>query len=337
MFRDKSFTFWGLLYPIILAGFFYTAFSGLMSPEIETINVGMEKGNQVTPILESIDILNIVEVSEDTIEKRLASEEIDGYIKNNLDLVVGKSGLDQTIIKGIVDQIKQTAALNEPIENLDFEADYLAGKTQEANGILVIFYSLIAMVSTYGIFPGTETVNLVQANLTSIGARIHVTPIKKSTFLTSGVMVGLTINLLSNVLLLLFIEFIFKLDLLKNVGYSSIFILLGNLFGISLGIFIGASNKKSPGVKTMISIMITMFLSFLSGLLSPDIKVLIEQNFPLLSRINPIAIITNNLYRINLLGNTSNLGEGVLLLLLYSLLLILGSYVFLRRRQYDSI
>ncbi|OLS03071.1 ABC transporter permease [Tissierella creatinophila] len=337
MFRDISFSFWGLIYPIILVTFFYIAFNGLTNPKIETINLGIENGNDVASILEDIDILNVVEMSKEDAKKSLENEEIDGFVKEDLTLLVDRSGRDQTIIKSILDQIKQTVDLNEPLENLDFEVDYLKGKAQESNSILVIFYSLIAMVSTYGIFAGTEIVNLVQANLTPIGARLNVTPIRKSTFLTSGVLVGLFINILSNVLLLLFIKFVLKLDLIRSLGPSSLFILFGNLFGISLGIFIGASNKKSQSVKTMISITVTLFLSFLSGLMSPDIKVLIDSSVPLLGKINPIAIITNNLYRINLLNNTNNLSSGILLLIAYSLMLMFGSYIFLRRREYDSI
>ncbi len=337
MFRDMSFTFWGLMYPIILAGFFYIAFSGIINMEIETINVGIEKENPVYHMLENIEILNVTEIHEDNVEKSLKSGEIDGYVRNDLSLVVDRSGLNQTVIKGILDQIIQIIALNEPMQNLDFGTNYLSAKTQEANSMLVIFYSLIAMVSTYGIFPGVETAVTSQANLTDIGARINTTPIRKSTLLISGVIDGLLINIFSNVLLLLFLRFVLKMDLFTNIWYSSIFILLGNLFGISLGIFVGSSNKKSPGVKIMFSIATTLFLSFLSGMMSPNIKVSIDKNVPILGKINPISIITNSLYKINLLGNTQNLGQGMILLAVYSLVLMAGSYLFLRRSQYDSI
>lgn len=337
IFRDIGFTFWGLLYPIILAGFFYIAFSGITNMQLETINIGIEKGNPATYILEDVEILNVIQISEADIAKKLELGEIDGYIKDDLSLIVDESGLDQTIIKGILDQIKQTILLNEPIENFDFGVNYLSGKDQMANGLLVIFYSLIAMVSTYGVFPGIETVNIVQANLTNIGARINVTPIKKSTLLISGIIVGLAINIFANILLLLFLKFVLKLDLLRNIWYSSIFILLGNIFGISLGLFIGSSNKQKPGVKVMFSIMATMFLSFLSGLMSPDIKILIDKNVPILGKLNPISIVTNSLYRINLLENTKNLSQGMILLTVYSILFMGISYLFLRRSQYDSI
>ncbi len=337
LFRDMSFSFWVLLFPIILLTFFYIAFSGITTYSIDTINIGIEKENDIGYILEGIDILNLVELSEEDIERALESEEIDGFIKKDLNLLVDKSDFKQTIIKSILDQIKQTISLNEPLENIDFEIDYSKGQSQEANSILVMFYSLIAMFTTYGIFSGVEITNLTQANLTALGARISVTPIKKINLLISGVLVGLFINLLSNALLIFFTEVVLKLDLIRNLAYSSMFIFFGNLFGISLGIFIGSSNKKSAGFKSMFSIVATLFLSFLAGLMSPDIKVLIDNKLPLLSKMNPIAIITNNLYRINLLDNTKHLSGGIVLLIVYSLILVFASYIFLRRRQYDSI
>lgn len=337
LFRDIGFTFWGLIYPMILAGFFYTAFSGFTDYEMDIINIGIQEGNPISSILEEIEILNVVEISDSDIEDKLDSGEIAGYIKDDMSLIVDRSELDQSIIKGILDQIKQTIALDAPFEDFDFGVDYLETKSQEANAILIIFYALIAMVSTYGVFPGIEAGIISQANLTHIGARINLTPINKSTIIISGVVVGLTINILSNLLLLLFMKFILKLDLFTNIAYSIVFILLGNLFGIALGVFIGVSNKMRAGAKTMISIVFTLFLSFLGGLMSPNVKIMIEKNVPILAKINPIAIITNNLYRINLLDNTKDLSADILILLAYSLILMVGSYHFLRRRQYDSI
>lgn len=336
-FRDTGLVFWVLIYPIVLAVFFYLAFSGITNVELQTINIGVEKENQIVHILEDIEVLHIVEFNEEDASENLKLGVIDGYIKEDLSLVVAESGINQTIVKSILDQIKQTIVLGEPIENLDFGVNYLMGKTQSSNSLLVIFYSLIAMVSTYGVFTGIETAIVSQANLSGVGARINVTPIKKSTLLISYLLVGLLINLLSNVLLLLFLKFVLKLDLITNMLYSSAFIFAGNLFGISLGIFIGSSNKKSGGFKVMLSIAGTLFLAFLSGLMSPGIKVAIDKNIPILGKINPISVVSNSLYRINMLGNTKNLSQGFIILLIYSLILMSISYLFLRRSQYDSI
>lgn len=337
IFRDKSFLFWTLVYPIIMSVFFYTGFSGIINSKLDNIEVGIESGNPIISILEDIDIINIQKTTKFEASSKLETTEIHGFIDKDLNLLVSKSGINQSIIKEILDQIKQTIKLNVPMKNLDFSRDYVLDRNQNSNGIIIIFYSLIGMVSTYGLFSGIETVSLIQANLTNVAKRLNITPLKKNRFLLAGIIVSLTLNLLSNALLLLFTKYILGINLLTELRYSLIFILLGNIFGVSLGIFIGVSNKQSANVKVLISLMITLFSSFLSGMMAPDIKVLIDKNFPIVGRLNPISIMTNNLYRINLLGITEGAMEGIMVLSIYSMVLIIISYMFLRRKTYDSL
>lgn len=337
LFRDFGFSFWTLIYPLILVSFFYTGFSGILDIELEDIDIGVNQGNPIISILDNIEFINTYEISDDKVNEKLDNEEIHGFIDKDLNILVKESGINQTIIKEIVEQIKQMEALNRPMESYDFTIDYVVDKNQKAESMIIIFYSLIAMVSTYGIFAGVEVVSLIQANLSNIGARLNTTPLKKHSFLLAGAIVSLLLNLISNGILILFIKFVLKMDLFTEIKYSAIFIVLGNLFGISLGMFISASNKKSENTKTLIGIMVTLVLSFLSGMMGPDIKVIIDKHVPILGRFNPISLITNNLYRINLLGNTQNVGEGIFILLLYCMILISASYMFLRRKNYDSI
>lgn len=337
LYRDKSFLFWTLIYPLIMAIFFYTAFNGLINIQLENIDIGISSQNPIAFILEELEIVNVHKISEYEINEKLENEEIQGFIDDDLNLLVKKSGVNQTVIKEILDQIKQMGSLNLPMERFDFTTDYILARNQKADSVIIIFYSLIAMVSAYGIFPGIETVSLMQANLTNVGKRINATPLRKNDFLLAGVIVSLTLNLLSNGILLIFIKYFLKISLFTEMKYSTIFIIVGNLFGVALGIFIGASNKQNENAKTILGIMITLLLSALSGMMSPNIKILVDKNIPILGRINPIAIITNNLYRINLLGNAQNVSEGIFVLSIYCVVLIGISYVFLRRKTYDSI
>lgn len=337
LFRDFGFSFWSLLYPLIMAAFFYTAFSGMLETELKEINVGIDSENSIVNILREIEFLNVHKISKDEVVKKLDDEEIDGFVDNDLDIKVKESGINQTIIKEVVEQIKQMKKLNRPIENYDFSVDYIADRNQKANPLVIIFYSLIAMVSTYGVFAGIEAVSLIQANLSNIGERLNIVPLKKSKFILVGVVVALALNLFANGILLIFIKYVLKLNLFTEIKYSAILIIMGNLFGVALGIFIGSSNKKSNDVKTIMAIAMTLVLSFLSGMMGSGIKVMIDENVPILSRINPISIITNNLYRINLLGSTKSIGEGVIVLSIYCIVLIFTSYIFLRRQSYDSL
>lgn len=156
-------------------------------------------------------------------------------------------------------------SLNVPIENFDFDVDYILDKNQKSDTIIIVFYSLIAMVSAYGIFPGIEVTSFIQANLSNIGQRVNITPLKKIDFLLSGTIVSLVLNLLANGLLIGFMKYVLKLDLFTEIKYSLIFILIGNLFGIALGIFIGVSSKQNENVKTILGIVTVLILSFFLG------------------------------------------------------------------------
>jgi ABC-2 type transport system permease protein len=336
-FRDKGFLFWSLLYPILMMTFFHIAFSGVMDFKLEEVKVGIERDNPAKDILESIDFIDTVETSGGAAEALLEKGEIDGFIDGGLNIAVSESGMNQTLIKEVVDEIRQIGALGAPYENYDFTVDYISDRDQRSNSLVVMFYSLIAMVAAYSVYPGLEPINLIQANLSDIGARLSVSPLKKQSFLVAGGIVAMGLNIMSNALLLLFTKYFLRLELFYNLKYSLLLILMGNLFGVSLGMFIGASNRKSLNFKTAICIATTLFLAALSGLFGPWIKLIVDSRFGALSRMNPISIVSNNLYRVNFLENTDGLLEGVLLLGAYSALLFLLSFVFLRRRRYDSI
>ncbi len=336
-YRDKSFIFWSLIYPLIMAIFFYTAFSGIMNMEFRNIEVGIEEENPIRPILDNIDILNIHIIPEKDSVDKLNNGEIEGFIDDNLNLSVKRSGINQTIIKEILDQVKQMVELNVPFQKFDFQTNYIVDRNQRADSIIIIFYSLIGMVSVYGVFPGIEIATTIQANLSNVAKRMNISPLRKGEFLFSGIIISLFLNLASNTLLLLFVHYVLKIKLLTDIGPSVLLIFAGNLFGITLGILIGVSNKLKLNAKIILSIGITLVLSFFAGMMNPDIKVMVDKSFPILGKLNPISIITNNLYRINLLGNRNGIDIGIYTLLGWIIVLNLISYGFLRRKTYDSI
>jgi len=229
LFRDPGFLFWALAYPLVLVFFFNTAFSGMMDFEARNIDVGIGNDNQIAYILKEIEFFNVHEITDNKIVEKLESGEISAFIDNKLNLMATESGINQTIIKEVVEQIKQTSMLNRPVTEIDFSVDYLADRNQEANIVAVTFYALIAMVSLYGIFAGIETVCFIQANLSNVGVRINVTPLKKANFLLAGAIDALLLNLLSNGILFLFITYVLKITLFNELLYSAGLIILGSL------------------------------------------------------------------------------------------------------------
>lgn len=337
LYRERSSMFWILIYPLIMALFFYTAFNNLIDIKMEPINVGIEASNPMVAVFEEVEIFNISKLAENEGMEALRVDEIEGYIDDALGLKVIKSGFNQTLIKGVLDQVLQMKELGVPYGNFDFSIDYTQGKEQRSDTIIISFYTLFAMVATYGMFPAIELVNIIQANLSNLGKRMNIVPLKKRDFLIAGVFLALFLNIFSNILLFLFIEYILGLKLFTDYGLSLALILVANIFGVSVGIFLGVLNMQGTNAKTMLGIMLNLVASFFAGMMSSDVKIMLDERLPIVNKLNPISIITDNLFRLNLLDANNGFNGAVGVLLIYSIGLMLLSYSFLRRKTYDSI
>lgn len=114
--------------------------------------------------------------------------------------------------------------------------------------------------------------------------------------------------------------------------------MVGCLAGTSLGTFVGVSNRKSEGFKIGILISVTMTCCFFSGMMGViDIKVFFDETFPLLAKINPVNIITDGLYSLFAYDNLDVYYNCLARISIFSLVLIALSFMFIRRKKYDSI
>lgn len=335
--REKSFLFWTLSYPILLAVFFNLAFGGLLNNEFEPIPVGISPDNQSVSILKMIDVFEVKEMEEEEANELLKTGKIIGFIDENTRLLVEREGTGPTVIKGVLDLIEQVKKSGLPFENFHFDIEYVRHLQQKEASITVIFYSLIGMVALYGMYSGIQTVYSFQGNLSSIGARVQTTPINRLHIVLAGFLTGVLLNLISNLLLLLFMRYILHLDLFTDLSSSLLLILLANFLGVALGIFLSISNKMPDEKKIMLATMTSLFLSALSGMMGPSLRGLIHNKIPVINRINPVSIIADNMYRLNFLNDKSSFGEGLIVLGAEALCFLVLSFIFLRREQYDSI
>lgn len=91
------------------------------------------------------------------------------------------------------------------------------------------------------------------------------------------------------------------------------------------------------GVKVGILLAVSMTGSFLAGLMNADMKYLVDQNAPLVNRINPAAVITDAFYCINVYDDPVRLDRSLATLTVTCVVLTLASFLLIRRERYDSI
>lgn len=372
--RDKSLVFWTLIFPLVLATLFNMAFSNITKAEaynavdiavIDNAQYQNDKDfqrfitqhSQDNPdISNDIQLFNVRLVSQENADKMLDNNEIAGYITYGkpITLTVKNSGFNQTVVKEVFDQYSQTvssvvsivkhnpAALqNGMAEELgnstEFTREVSIGTKARPDTTVNYFYSLIAMSCMYGAFFGLKEVIDIQANLSKRAARLNVAPLHKLKALTAGLLAGFIVSLVEIMLLLCYLVFGLKIDFGNQFGFILLTSLAGCAVGISFGAFTGAFNKKGEGVKTAIIIVSTMAASFLAGMMFDKMKYIIQQNIPILSYINPVALITDAFYALYYYDTHTRFFINIGLLGGFTALFCLGTYFIIRRQKYDSI
>lgn len=326
MLRSKDGLFWTVLYPMLLASLYVAAFSSAFNFSQSKISVGIEKDNPLYTQLSFIPFFTVVEVKDENADELLRNKGIAGFIQSDFSLRVNSDGINQTIIKSVLDQIKQTQILGITINSLDYSKEYIKTINQKTDSPLILFYSLLAMVSLYGMFGAISIPFFMQANISKLGARISATPLNRFVSYLSGMLFYVLFNFASNIAYILFVTFVLKIRFINVLLPTLGILFLANIFGVAVGVFIGSLPFGNESTKTMFCVFVSLFLAFLSGMMSPDIKLALDKRVPFLNKINPIGLLTDNLYNINILQEDSLLAlciavfTGAIILLLVAIL-----------------
>ena len=91
------------------------------------------------------------------------------------------------------------------------------------------------------------------------------------------------------------------------------------------------------GAKNGILLAASLGLCFLSGLMFGGMRLIIEENVPIINRINPAAVIVDCFYSLCVYGSYEKLWSNVLVLAVWCALLLAGSFAATRKRRYKSL
>lgn len=375
--RNKALLFWTFIFPIILGTFFNMAFSNIEKEEsLNIIDIAIVDSDfyQDNDIYKKTfaylsdknnkgRLFNTVVTDLDNAKKLLTDNNITGYLLFSLDdvrIVVFKNGINETILKYVVDEIESQKVVSsnlikKEIINNNGEVNYsdlinkindlLSDNQVKLNNIsnknlsytMVEFYTLIAMATLYGSIIAMTATNKAIANVSNVGMRSSVAPIKKSTMLLGGFLASYIVQVIGLSLLFIYTIFVLKVDYGNNFLAVVLLSLAGSLVGLSLGVTVATLIKSSEGTKTGIIIAITMFWSYLSGMMGISTKYLFDKNLPFLNKLNPANMITDGFYSLYYYGVGNRFEKDVISLIIFSVMLFLVSLISLRRQKYDSI
>lgn len=375
--RNKELLFWTFIFPIILGTFFSMAFSNIEKEEslniidIAIVDSGFYQDNDIyKKTFEYLSdknnkdrLFNTVVTNLDNAKKLLIDNKITGYLlfgSDDVRIVVFKNGINETILKYVVDEIESqkevsSNLIKKEIMDNNGEVNYsdLINKINvlfnddqvKLNNIsnknlsytMVEFYTLIAMAALYGSIIAMTATNKAIANVSNVGMRSSVAPIKKSMILLGGFLASYIVQVIGLSLLFIYTIFVLKVDYGNDFLSVVLLSLAGSLAGLSLGVTVSTLIKSSEGTKTGIIIAITMFWCYLSGMMGISTKYLFDKNLPFLNKVNPAGMITDGFYSLYYYGVGSRFEKNIISLIIFSLLLFLISLISLRRQKYDSI
>lgn len=375
--RNKGLIFWTFIFPIILGTFFSMAFSNIEKEEslniidIAIVDSGFYQDNDIyKKTFEYLSdknnkdrLFNTVVTNLDNAKKLLIDNKITGYLlfgSDDVRIVVFKNGINETILKYVVDEIESqkevsSNLIKKEIMDNNGEVNY-SDLINKINGLfnddqvklnnisnknlsytMVEFYTLIAMAALYGSIIAMTATNKAIANVSNVGMRSSVAPIKKSMILLGGFLASYIVQVIGLSLLFIYTIFVLKVDYGNDFLAVVLLSLAGSLAGLSLGVTVSTLIKSSEGTKTGIIIAITMFWCYLSGMMGISTKYLFDKNLPFLNKVNPAGMITDGFYSLYYYGVGSRFEKNIISLIIFSLLLFLISLISLRRQKYDSI
>lgn len=366
--RNKADIFWALCFPIILGTCFFAAFSDIyeMDMKFETVPVAavLKEDSRLRDVL---DILSGQEMEEDgdpmlkviyTDEKEakdlLSQKDVVGIIEEDdeVHLSVNENGIEATFLQSILDQYVQTmyvignADTNDMSEilkivaNLQSDVDLIQEKsisTADMNPYTDYFYALIAMACLYACFSGLTCAKQMKADISSLGMRKCLVPTGRMKMIVGDMLGCYLIQCISNVLLIFYLQYVLGIELGNRLLLIILTAFMGSLIGLALGIFIGSIPRISEGVKTGISLLVSMLSCFLSGLMVGGIRWQIELTAPIINRINPAAVLSDAFYALNVYDTYERFIGNLLILFIMSVVLCGLSFFMVRRECYEQL
>ncbi|HHX55773.1 MAG TPA: ABC transporter permease [Clostridiales bacterium] len=365
--RDRSLIFWTLVFPIILGTFFNLALGNINSGEdFKSIKVAVveneeyKKDEGFKETLKQVTqgenpLLDLTMVTNESEGKALLNEsKVDGIIviKDSIELIVLKSGINQNIVRNFLDSYQQTIstanhilsenpkAAYEFFDNVESREAYIKEvslTSQEPDNVLNYFYTLIAMACFYASIFGNDEITKIQANLSPLAARINIAPVHKFKTLLASMSASFLISFLELLALLAFTIFILGVDYGTKTGLVVFTILIGSIAGVSFGALISATVKKDENLKIGILMGVTMTGSFLAGMMYQDMKYIISKYVPVLSYLNPVNLLTDALYSLYYYDTLTRYAINMMCLIVFIMLSWFVTYILIRRRKYASI
>lgn len=360
MISDPGRLFWVAVFPILLGTLFSFTFGTLLNEDAEdepvkTAAVVKSDNYHFKTMLDYLsgedqNLLEIDYTDEETALSMLKDGEVSGvfYIDETPSLTVDGDGIEPTVLSAVLNSYVSTeAAVKDIMAKEQNASPALASALSENKSYIKSinlnasvnsiwrenFYALIAMTCLYGSFFGLTSASELKAGESAVGERLAVSPVPKAKLIITDCLAMTALVFVITALLLAYLNGVLKVDLGDSVPYMLLTCLCGSFCGVMLGMLAGVALNVSASAKEALLVGISLGLCFLSGLMYPAMRLLIEHNAPILNRINPASLIADSLYSLDAYGAEERYFADVGLLVIIGVILTTISVLILRRSR----
>lgn len=362
---DKQLFFWMILFPILLGTFFWMAFSDITekSDGINKINVAIvndgtyENAQAFEEFVKNVSgeqgNLKVKKLSEDEAEKALEEGKAEGivYVSDKISLKLKENGLNQTILKSMIDSYihnenvimdiisKSPEKLQNTMKSLYSDKEYNREVNISADGNMDMYvqyyFALFAMTCMLGAQYGLKNTEEIRAGQSDVAVRRCISPTKKMLIVFTDFLAALTVQMLIFVMVFLYLNLFLNINFGDKYGYILLSGLLSSYVGVAYGYLIGVVVKVKGNIKESIITATVLLMNFLAGLMVGNMKNVIENNMPVINRINPAAVISDSFYALSVFDDMGMYLRCTVTLLVMGTIFGIISVLILRRDKID--
>ncbi len=348
---DLSTMFWMVAFPLLLLTFFTITFSDIRFYEYKFekaviayhedafMTLYMVEGPGDLPDLSVLDKSRIEnslfkgqQMTKEQALEALITDQIDAYVDKDLTLIISKNGVSQMMMDEVITTAKQVYGLSLPPAYYDFNRTYVENIIEKYSPIDLIFYALFAMITLYGSYVSVTIGNRLIVRDKVVALRYVTSATPKGWQVMISIVSSFLWSLFMVAILIIYCEFILKQHFFAFDINNVPLIIAALLFGITWGLFIGTIVEKDSSQQAIL-ISSLLIMSGISGLFSNGIELMLQRIFPPIVKYNPVSMISDELIKINMLGNYSTLSDTVVMLIVYSIVLIIVSVLYIIGRK----
>lgn len=199
------------------------------------------------------------------------------------------------------------------------------------------FYSTIVMGMFFNVSAGVKVVFDIQGNLSGYGMRTSVSPERKMKILMTAFLSRYVLHSAVTFLQIICMNKIFEIPLANRIPELILFVLIGNLFAMSLGSMFGLYAKGEQSAREGQATGLIMLSVFLSGEMIVVLPGFFEKYCPIINQINPATIMNFAFYRLVFYPTLNTFWMNIIKISIATVVFLTLAILKLRREKYAAL